>query len=99
MDFEQLRIFVAVAESGGFTKAAESLYISHSTTSRQVSALEESLDTKLFIRSSRKVSLTAAGEALYAGAAELLGQMEELKETVKRASQQSPQTDKNKRRS
>ena len=47
MNLEQLEVFAAVAELGSFTRAAESLYISHSTTSRQVSALEQELGAVL----------------------------------------------------
>lgn len=78
MTFEQLRIFVSVAESGGFTSAARALYISHSTTSRQVSALEESLGVRLFERTSRSVRLTRAGERLYERGKRLLEEAEAI---------------------
>lgn len=64
MELEQLRIFAAAARSGSFSEAARRLYISHSTVSRAVSALEEELGVRLFARDRRVSGLTAAGEAL-----------------------------------
>ena len=46
MEPEQLRIFLAVAEQGSFTAAAKALFVSHSTTSRAVAALEHELKYK-----------------------------------------------------
>lgn len=85
MNFEQLKIFIAVVEHGSFTKAAETLYISHSTTSRNVAALEEYLDVRLLMRDNRSVRPTAAGEILYHEGAQLLQRAEELEATVKNA--------------
>lgn len=53
MDYEQLKAFIAVVDEGGFTRAAQALYISHSTTSRSVSALEERLGIRLLERDSQ----------------------------------------------
>lgn len=78
MNFEHLKIFVSVVDSGGFTKAAEALYISHSTTSRAVSALEESLGVRLLDRNSRSFSLTAAGRLVHEEGARLLRMAAEL---------------------
>ena len=58
-------IFNAVAEEGNISKAAKRLYISQPAVSKAVNRLEESLDTQLFIRNSRGVSLTDAGTMLY----------------------------------
>ena len=85
MDFEQLRIFISVVEHGSFTKAAESMYISHSTTSRNVSALEESLNVKLLNRDSRGIKLTGAGSLLFRQGHLLLQKAEELTCAVKAA--------------
>lgn|GEM_PF-1135195 len=85
MDLEQLEIFIAVVDSGSFTKAAETLYISHSTTSRNVSALEEHLGTRLLIRDSRGIKLTEAGTLLYREGKRLLEQAEELASAVRNA--------------
>lgn len=79
---EQLRIFVAVAESGSFTKAAKKLYISHSTTSRAVTALETELSLRLFDRGNKVTGLTAAGELLLKEGRELLNKAEELEKKL-----------------
>ena len=55
MELEHLRMFLAVAECGSFTEAAKRLFVSHSTTSRAVSALERELGAELFRRHSRIV--------------------------------------------
>jgi len=83
MDFEQLKIFIAVAEHCSFTKAAEELYISHSTTSRNVAGLEESLNVKLFSREGRSVRLTDAGQLLYREGQSLLQKAKELENEVR----------------
>ena len=78
MELVQLRIFVAVAETGSFTKAAKRLYVSHSTTSRGVAALEEELGTALFERDNRVLGLTEAGEKLLPKAREILRLADEI---------------------
>lgn len=83
MDLEQLKIFISVIDSGSFTKAAETMYISHSTTSRNVSALEEHLGTRLLIRDSRGIKLTEAGRLLYRDGKQLLEQAEALSAAVR----------------
>lgn len=65
MDWDKLRVFHAVAEAGSFTHAGELLNLSQSAVSRQVSALEESLETTLFHRHARGLILTEQGELLY----------------------------------
>lgn len=78
MELEQIKMFAVVAECGSFSKAAEKLYVSHSTVSRAVSALESELGTTLFLRDCRGVTPTEAGEALLKGGAELLAGAEAL---------------------
>ncbi len=63
-DSELLRSFVAVAESGGFTKAAGLLNSTQSTVSAQIQRLEDEAGRPLFLRSTRSVQLTSAGETL-----------------------------------
>ena len=83
MDLEQLRMFVAAAESGSFSKAGRSLYTSHSTVSRAVSALEKELGVQLISRSNRMLGLTPAGEMLLREAADLLKRADSLKERLR----------------
>ena len=63
-DIELLRTFVAVAESGGFTNAAKRLNSTQSTVSAQIHRLEDEAGQLLFVRSTRSVQLTSAGETL-----------------------------------
>jgi DNA-binding transcriptional LysR family regulator len=65
MDWDKLRVFHAVAEAGSFTHAGESLNLSQSAVSRQISALEESLNVPLFHRHARGLILTEQGDLLY----------------------------------
>ena len=59
MDWDKLRVFHAVAEAGSFTHAGETLNLSQSAVSRQISGLEESLGVSLLERHSRGVSPTS----------------------------------------
>lgn len=65
VDWDKLRIFHAVADAGSFTHAGETLNLSQSAVSRQISALEHSLGTPLFHRHARGLILTEQGETLY----------------------------------
>ncbi|MGX5723838.1 LysR substrate-binding domain-containing protein [Metapseudomonas otitidis] len=60
--WEGLDEFIAVAETGQFTAAAQRIGLSSSQVSRQIARLEERLQTRLFYRSTRKVALTEAGQ-------------------------------------
>jgi len=62
VNIAQLEYFLAVARSKKFSRAAEDSYVSQSSLSKQIKALEEELGVDLFIRSSAGVSLTPAGE-------------------------------------
>ncbi len=64
MDWDKLRVFHAVAEAGSFTHAGETLNLSQSAVSRQISALEEALAVPLFHRHARGLILTEQGESL-----------------------------------
>ncbi|ASP21520.1 HTH-type transcriptional regulator DmlR [Antarctobacter heliothermus] len=65
MDWDKLRIFHAVADAGSLTHAGDSLHLSQSAVSRQIRALEESLNTTLFHRHARGLILTEQGELLF----------------------------------
>ncbi|MBR8744927.1 LysR family transcriptional regulator, partial [Nocardiopsis sp. MG754419] len=64
-----LRVLVEVADQGSFSAAAHSLSYTQSAISRQISALEQTVGTRLFERHARGVALTSAGEALLRHAA------------------------------
>lgn len=65
MDWDKLRIFHAVADAGSLTHAGETLHLSQSAVSRQIRALEESLNATLFHRHARGLILTEQGELLF----------------------------------
>ncbi len=75
MDWDKLRVFHAVAEAGSFTHAGESLNLSQSAVSRQISALEESLDVPLFHRHARGLILTEQGEVLFRTARDVFAKL------------------------
>ena len=65
VDWDKLRIFHAVADAGSLTHAGDILHLSQSAVSRQVRALEDSLNTTLFHRHARGLILTEQGELLF----------------------------------
>jgi len=65
MDWDRLRVFLAVNEAGSFTRAGRTLGLSQSAVSRQISALEGSMSVKLFHRHARGLMLTEQGEMLH----------------------------------
>ncbi|URQ85951.1 LysR family transcriptional regulator [Pseudoalteromonas sp. SCSIO 43088] len=65
MQWEGISEFVFVAENESFTKASKKMAISTAQVSRQISALENRLNIKLFYRTTRKVSLTEEGQVFY----------------------------------
>ncbi len=83
MELEQLRIFTALCEAGGFSAAARRLYKSHSSVSRAVSALERELGVTLCERGRTSFKLSPAGERLYEGALALLKEADALERRVK----------------
>src|SRR3982074_1713791 len=72
VDLHQLRIFVAVARLGNFTRAAERLHLSQPSLSLHIRQLEQDLGVRLFDRSTRSVVLTQAGDDLLPTAERLL---------------------------
>jgi LysR family carnitine catabolism transcriptional activator len=76
MESGRLRHFLAVAEHGGFTAAAQAVYVSQPALSLAVRELESELGAALFTRRGRTVRLTAAGEALVGPARQVLRDLE-----------------------
>lgn len=75
MDWDKLRVFHAVAEAGSFTHAGQTLNLSQSAVSRQISALEVSLKVPLFHRHARGLILTEQGELLHRTAREMFAKL------------------------
>ena len=80
---EQMRTFVAVADTGSFTKAGKFLTKSKALVSKHVGDLEERLGARLLNRTTRKVGLTDLGEAYLQRARDLLAEFEALEESVR----------------
>jgi LysR family transcriptional regulator, hydrogen peroxide-inducible genes activator len=82
MEIHQLRYFVAVADLGSFTRAAEKCLVAQPSLSQQVIKLERELRQPLFERLGRTVRLTEAGRALYAQAVGVLAAVDDIRERV-----------------
>ena len=74
----KLTTFLKICDTGSFSKAADALYITPSAILQQIRSLEAELDTELFIRSSRGVSKTPAGEYLERRARVLVQMYDEI---------------------
>lgn len=81
MDIQQLRHFVALAEHGSFSRAAESTFITQSAFSRSIQALEQNLDCLLVARTrgGRSFALTSHGKALHKRAREIIDSVSNLR--------------------
>lgn len=82
MEWEGITEFVYVAESESFTKASKRLAISTAQVSRQISALENRLNIKLFYRTTRKVSLTEEGGIFYQHCRSVLDGLDAAKRSI-----------------
>ena len=74
--FHELKVFVAVAETGGFAKAAGRLGSSPPAVTRIIAGLEQRLGTELFARTTRRVHLTETGRLFLGRARSLLSDIE-----------------------
>lgn len=83
--FENLKIFIAAAESGSINSAAEACYITPPAAMKRINALEDELGIRLFLRSSRGVKLTRAGESYYKDALAIISAGEEATARARRA--------------
>lgn len=83
---DALRVFCAVVDAGGFSRAADKLAMSNSSVTNHVLALEKHFNIKLLNRSTRRMSLTDEGRQCYQQALELLGGMSELESSMQDSS-------------
>lgn len=86
METHQLRYFLAVARTRNFSRAAEQCRVAQPSLSQQIQKLEGELGERLFERSTREVSLTAAGELFREHAARVMEEMEQARERVREIS-------------
>lgn len=82
LDLRQLRYFVAVAEELSFTRAAARLFVAQQAVSRDIRHLEARLGTPLFVRTTRRVTLTPEGQRLLVRARQLIALHDEIVEDV-----------------
>jgi DNA-binding transcriptional LysR family regulator len=82
VELRQLEYFAAVARHGGFTRAADALWITQSALSQQVRRLEAELGVALLRRTSRGAELTPAGEELLVHAEAALGELARAREAM-----------------
>lgn len=82
MEIDQLRYFLAVAERGNFTRAAEDLGVSQPALSRSIQKLEDELGQPVFERKSRSVALTGAGQLLQPRAKQALDLLADTKAEI-----------------
>ena len=80
-----LRVFVRIAESGAFSKAADSMNVPRPTVTKLIQDLERHLGTKLLQRTTRRVNVTSEGAAYYERAVRLIGDLNEMDEGATRA--------------
>lgn len=86
MELRQLRYFVAVAETGNISRAAQKIFLTQPALSRQIKALEEEIGQCLLERHAHSVRLTPAGEVMLREAREMLQHAEQAIERVRATS-------------
>lgn len=82
MDITALQAFIAVAEIGSFSQASERLYLTQPAISKRIAQLESELDTRLFDRIGRTISLTESGKALLPRARHILLELEDSRRAI-----------------
>ena len=88
MDIASLRAFLAVAETGSFSRAAGRLHLTQPAVSKRVAALESELDLPLFDRIGKQVQLTEGGRALLPRARRILLELEDSRRVLRNLSEQ-----------
>lgn len=82
MDLATLNAFIAIAELGSFSEAAERLYLTQPAVSKRIASLEQQLNVRLFDRLGREVSLTEAGRALLPRAYQILNVLDDTRRAL-----------------
>lgn len=92
MNLKQLEAFVQIAEGRSFSKAAKELFLTQPTISAHIAALERELESRLFVRNTKEVSLSEDGMALYKYARQMVDLEKKIREkfgTEKRTGKRS----------
>ena len=82
MDIQNIRAFLAVSETGSFSRAAETLHLTQPAISKRIQTMEQHLDISLFDRIGKSVQLTEAGQALIPGYRRILDEISESERIV-----------------
>ncbi|MCZ4323903.1 LysR family transcriptional regulator [Pseudomonas anguilliseptica] len=82
MDLATLNAFIAIAELGSFSEAAERLHLTQPAVSKRIASLEQQLNVRLFDRLGREVSLTEAGRALLPRAYQILNVLDDTRRAL-----------------
>jgi DNA-binding transcriptional LysR family regulator len=82
MDLANLNAFIAIAETGSFSLAAERLHLTQPAVSKRIAALESQLDVRLFDRLGREIGLTEAGRALLPRAYQILNVLDDTRRAL-----------------
>ncbi|WAC43664.1 LysR family transcriptional regulator [Pseudomonas sp. SL4(2022)] len=82
MDLATLNAFIAIAELGSFSEAAERLFLTQPAVSKRIASLEQQLGVRLFDRLGREVSLTEAGRALLPRAYQILNVLDDTRRAL-----------------
>lgn len=82
MDIASLQVFLAVADTGSFSRAAERVFLTQPAISKRIAALEADLGTRLFDRIGRGIHLTEAGQALLVRARTVLRDLDDVRRSI-----------------